>query len=406
MINSDHYLRRELYDQVIKDTAIFEFIQAGSLDGIWYWDLTNPENEWMSDRFWETLGYDPSTKMPLASEWQKIIDPADFKTVTNNIKKHLADPHFPFDQVVRFLHNDGSIAWVRCRGIAIRDASGAPVRMLGAHTDITSFKNNEALLVKQAQELREEMNRRQESEGSVRRHNRFFDMSLDLLCLAGFDGYFSYLNDQWTACLGYSLGELRAKPFVEFVHPDDREATLKEAEKIAQGGDTVFFENRYLAKDGSYHWLSWSARAFQKDKTIYAIARDVTSQKLLQLDVQRQKDLFETVLNSIETPVFLCDVREMIIFLNTAAADYLRIPVDRSSGVLMGMLGKIFEADGAPLSDEKKPWRRAFKGEVLTGKEYRLMGPDEKSFAVMASCVPRRSSTGLVEGAVFSFSRI
>lgn len=69
----ENYLKLELYNLIQTNSDLFEFIQSGSLDGIWYWDLENIENEWMSPKFWETLGYDPAEKKHLSSEWQDII---------------------------------------------------------------------------------------------------------------------------------------------------------------------------------------------------------------------------------------------------------------------------------------------------------------------------------------------
>ena len=135
-----HYLKSELYEEVRSNSEIFEFLQAGSLDGIWYWDLENPEVEWMSPEFWKTFGVDPSSKPHLTSTWQDIIDPDDLKVALDNFEKHCEDPSHPYDQIVRYRHSNGSTVWVRCRGMAVRDASGKPVRMLGAHTNITGFK--------------------------------------------------------------------------------------------------------------------------------------------------------------------------------------------------------------------------------------------------------------------------
>lgn len=142
-----HYLQKELYALLQKDMTIFEFLQAGSLDGLWYWDLENPEHEWMNSRFWEILGYDPNVKEHLAKEWQNIIDQEDLKTALSNFEAHCKDPNVPYDQIVRYTHNNGHTVWIRCRGIAIRDEEGKPIRMLGAHNDITSLKESEVKLL-------------------------------------------------------------------------------------------------------------------------------------------------------------------------------------------------------------------------------------------------------------------
>ncbi len=155
MSRDSNYLRTELYELVRNDPAIFEFLQSGSLDGIWYWDLEHLEHEWMSPRFWEVFGHDPATKQHLASEWQDMIDPDDLKLALDNFQKHTADASYPYDQLVRYRHRDGSTVWVRCRGLAVRDEHGKPIRMLGAHTDVTALKTAEEDLRRQAAELRE-----------------------------------------------------------------------------------------------------------------------------------------------------------------------------------------------------------------------------------------------------------
>jgi PAS domain S-box-containing protein len=109
--------------------------------------------------------------------------------------------------------------------------------------------------------------------------DRFFVLTRDLLCFAGFDGYFKKTNPAWQTVLGFSSDELAAKPFIEFVHPDDRLGTISKAEELAEGKEVVKFENRYRTRDGSYCWLSWNARASIPEKMIYATARDVTEQK-------------------------------------------------------------------------------------------------------------------------------
>ena len=106
-----------------------------------------------------------------------------------------------------------------------------------------------------------------------------FETSADMMCIAGVDGYFRRLNPAWEKTLGFTTAELLARPYVEFVHPDDRAATSAEARVIADGAGSVVFENRYLRKDGSYRWLSWKSTPLPEEGLVYAVARDVTDQK-------------------------------------------------------------------------------------------------------------------------------
>jgi PAS domain S-box-containing protein len=113
----------------------------------------------------------------------------------------------------------------------------------------------------------------------------FFERSPDMLCIAGLDGYFRRLNQAWTARLGWTLPQLRLRPFLEFVHPDDREATRSRMQGLARGVDTILYENRYLRRDGSYIWLQWNARPIPGRVAFYATARDVTRRKQLEKEI-------------------------------------------------------------------------------------------------------------------------
>ena len=106
-----------------------------------------------------------------------------------------------------------------------------------------------------------------------------FETSLDMLCIAGVDGTFKRLNPAWEKTLGWTTAELMSRPYVEFVHPDDRPATSAEAGSLAGGASTVFFENRYLCRDGSFRWLSWKSTPLPEEGLVYAVARDVTEQR-------------------------------------------------------------------------------------------------------------------------------
>jgi len=116
---------------------------------------------------------------------------------------------------------------------ALRNSAGKPYAVCGAYTDVTARKR-----------LEEE-------------RSRIFDLSLDMMCVTGFDGYQKVTNPRFCAELGWSLDDFASREFMEFVHPDDHEATMAAVERLAGGDSLVDFENRGLCKDGSYKWLSW-----------------------------------------------------------------------------------------------------------------------------------------------------
>ncbi|HXH06610.1 MAG TPA: PAS domain S-box protein, partial [Vicinamibacterales bacterium] len=135
--------------------------------------------------------------------------------------------------------------------------------------------------------------------------DRLFQLSPDLFCVVGFDGYFKQLNPAWEHVLGYSRAELLSRPHVEFVHPDDRERTRQAVARIAAGAPPGRLENRYRCRDGSYRWLSWSSAVVPEERSIYAVGRDVTAEKAassaLRESEARYRSLVESARDGIVT---------------------------------------------------------------------------------------------------------
>jgi PAS domain S-box-containing protein len=136
---------------------------------------------------------------------------------------------------------------------------------------------------------------------------RFFTMSGDLLCIAGFDGYFTRVNESWTRTLGHTTAELLSGPFIEFVHQEDREATRTMFAALMRGTPVQGFENRYRCTDGSYRWLSWTATPKPDERLVYAVAHDATTRKLLEHQTQEtlkmRNDFVSFVTHQLRTPL-------------------------------------------------------------------------------------------------------
>ncbi len=127
--------------------------------------------------------------------------------------------------------------------------------------------------------IERDITERKKIQEKLRQTDLIFDKSLDMICMAGFDGYFKVLNPSWSRILGWSEEELLSKPWIAFVHPDDQKATTNARATLIEGKEVFQFENRYICKDGGIRWLSWNSYPYPKDRVMFGVARDITEQK-------------------------------------------------------------------------------------------------------------------------------
>ena len=272
-MNNTSYLKKELYELIKTDESIFDFIQESLLDGLWYWDLEHPEEEWMNPKFWSILGYDHREMPHKTSAWQNIINPKDLELAVVNITKHCENPDYPYDQTVRYTHKDGSTVWIRCRGLAVRDKHGKPLRMLGAHQEITDLKNKEILLQKNTDLL----------------HN-----ALTISKIGSWEIDLTTNQVVWTEELYkiYGLDSALPPPLYaeqECLFTPKSWALLTSSVSLAkEQGIPYELELKTILKDGSHGWIWLRGEAvFDENKNIVGlmgVTQDISDKKILELE--------------------------------------------------------------------------------------------------------------------------
>ncbi|WP_437964375.1 PAS domain S-box protein [Sorangium sp. So ce260] len=193
----------------------------------------------------------------------------------------------------RYMCKDGSYRWLGW--VACVDMDDPPSERLIYATalDVTSERERTEQFVQVAQ--------------LAKVYERLFRVSVGLLVTLDANGYFRHANPAWERTVGWSPQEMTAKPFIEFVHPDDREATLAEATALFQGRTTIRFDNRYICKDGSYKWLAWTAHLDASEdpasRLVYGTAHDVTSYRDLLGELERTLARLRDTMQAMSTPL-------------------------------------------------------------------------------------------------------
>jgi PAS domain S-box-containing protein len=219
---------------------------------------------------------------------------------------------------------------------------------------------------------------------------RLLDVTHDLLCVLGRDGYFQFTNFSWEATLGYSKKELLERPYVELIHPEDRAATLADAAKVMSGRPTVSFENRYICKDGSHKWFSWAVTASLPEQLAFAAGRDITENKRSE---ERAVRLTQAVESCAEL-IAVGDTEGRITFANQAL---LRASGYKEEEVVGKRFSETLRSPNNPtdMADEIQAGIRSegkWRGECLQRRR------DGTDFPIFLSIGGIKDSRGIVTG--------
>ncbi len=262
--------------------------------GSWEIDLVQNHLVW-SEETCRLFGVIPSEFGGTFEAFEQFIYPADRGAY--DAQHEGISPQQPyFEAEYRIQRTDGKVRWMFERGLTFFDSNGDQIRQLGVVLDVSDRRNSEE------------------------ERKRLFDLSPDLLSIAGFDGLLKQANPAWTECLGWTNEELTSRPMVDFIVPEDIERTLQSRAFIQAGNQGRVFENRYLCKDGSYRWLSWNVQPLPESEEVFAVARDVTDRHRS----ESQLMLLETCISRINDIVLITEAKPIdgdgpkIIYVNDA----------------------------------------------------------------------------------------
>jgi len=242
----------EKYRSIVEN--IYDFIYSAEPDGTITF-ITPNVSAW---------GYSPEEIV--GHSLLEFLHPDDVEYVAQDFQRTVTTGE-EFPTVARLKRKDGKYLYIEEYGKVLKEGDKV-ICITGSVRDITDRK-----LVEEERD-------------------RLFNLSIDMLCIAGFDWYFKQLNPAWEKTLGWTNEELMSKPYLEFVHPEDREATTNAAQRLEDGRIIITFDNRYLCKDDSYKWISWNSYPLVDEGLIFAVARDVTEQKEMEQEIQKRiKDL-------------------------------------------------------------------------------------------------------------------
>ena len=206
----------------------------------------------------------------LGDGWLETVHPSDLRRYLSKYTAHFARRE-EFETELRLRRHDGEFRYVFVRAAPYQDPDGAFAGFLADCFDNSDHRELDAF-----------------SGGA-----EFFEMSLDLLCISGFDGYFKRVNPSWVKTLGWSEEELMARPVIEFIHPEDEQVTLLGREGLKANQPLIGLVNRWRCKDGSFRWFEWRSVGHPEREVIYATARDVTEQREAERVLRESKDIQE-----------------------------------------------------------------------------------------------------------------
>ena len=316
-------INSEFYELLLSNPQQLEHFAKELFDGVWVWNFDEPDDFWVSPKFWAVLGYNAPHNESLIDAWKNVINPDDLPSILDFLSTYKRNPNTEFDQIIRYLHKDGSTVYMRCRGLTIKDKSGQPYKMIGTQTDLSHFINLKNVSIDDYIHIKERLDMTLENS-----QDGVWDWNVDTNEV--------YYSPRWKAILGYQDDELNANGFTweSLLHPDDIEVAKSYNQNFLHSNQLSYETNfRMRHKDGHYVPILSRAKksVFHDSLTnkssthLIGIHIDLTEVIAIQEQLQQQTELTNTYLNTTSAIMLALDVNANITMLNKKGEELLGV---------------------------------------------------------------------------------
>jgi PAS domain S-box-containing protein len=269
--------KRKLTEQALRESEQRYATLVEALPHLVWTTLPNGDVDYLNHRWQEYTGVE--TGQLLEWGWQSVIHPDDLQNTLKHWTHSLRSGD-PLETKHRIRNKNGEYRWFCANGIPLRDDQGRVLKWFGTNSDIDG------------------------QERIQREREQLLAVGSDLLAVTDLDGVFKWLSPNWEAVLGWTVDEIKARGWLYFVHPDDREKSINEGKKLAQGREIISFENRQLCKSGNYKWIEWATKPSLKEKLLYCRASDITERKEAMEALRESGERFRAAVTASGTGTF------------------------------------------------------------------------------------------------------
>lgn len=345
--------RRFAFERVVRSEQLLVRAQKVARLGAWELEIATGRMTW-SEQVQNLFGIGREALRGSFDDFLALVHPEDRPYIAA-LHKGVSEGRTTIDAKHRILHPDGTTRWIHERAELVQGPDGSAI-LAGTAQDVTELQAGRDAIVAR---------------------DRFFELSIDMFCIAGINGYFRQVNPAFTRVLGHEVETLLDEPWINFVHPDDVEATENVRATLQQGRRIFAFENRFRCADGRYRWLSWVSMPV--GDLIYSVARDVTESRRLEESLRRTMDDLQSRNRELEDFAFVAShdlqepLRKIQAFsdrlvsrappgLDDQSLDYLA-RIMAASRRMQGLIDDLLSY--SRISTRAKPFARVPLGEVV-----------------------------------------